>query len=160
MTPQPSIDYDTLPAGRELDALVAERVMGWEWLERRMDVHDPSTARKALFPPSDSEWIRINYNERDWSAASSATPRFHDWDEAALRSKGGAAELCLPYYSSDIAAAWQVVEKMAEKGDLIFLQTHRGDDEQYAATFVEPFTAYAPTVPLAVCRAALKAVSV
>jgi len=132
MTPQSSINYDTLPAGRELDALVAERVMGWLDVGKQRDSVHTEFVNFGVDPATVEE----------------------------RRAKKYAARQVVPHYSSDIAAAFQVVEKMAEKGDLIFLQTHRGDAERYAATFVEPFTAYAPTAPLAICRAALKAVSV
>jgi Phage ABA sandwich domain len=104
-----------LVAGRELDALVAEKVMGWHvWHDEFHDAwhcNDPATAARGSHVPS---------------------------------------------YSTDIAAAWQVVEQIA------------GTNAVSISTQYLPFrwqavlagkTASAPTAPLAICRAALAAVT-
>ena len=57
-------------------------------------------------------------------------------------------------YSADIAAAWDVVEKMTDRGFLIRL-TVDGKNEFWCAF---KFSATAKTAPLAICRAALLAV--
>ena len=67
-----------MKAGRELDALVAEKVMGWE----RGD-----TSRG-----------------------------FMKWYPAGKRHKSGCGEFDIPGYSTDIAAAWEVVEKLGTSG--------------------------------------------
>ena len=61
-----------MKAGRELDALVAEKVMGWTW--------DGKTA----WSPTGSRLWMVRKDPYWW----------------------------LPYYSTDIAAAWEVVEKL------------------------------------------------
>ena len=65
--------------------------------------------------------------------------------------------------TSDIRHAWQVVEKMREKGYNIQLHNCDGGNWQvdfydYTQDTVEGI-AYEETVPLAICRAALKAIS-
>jgi len=60
-----------MQAGRELDALVAEKVMGWKWLER-----DEFNEYRHLTP------------------------------------NGQKIQVAVPRYSTDIAAAWQIVEKI------------------------------------------------
>ena len=59
-------------------------------------------------------------------------------------------------YSTDIAAAWSVVEKMHSKN--FYLRYFY--DGRYGCYFTEPprEVAYGETAPLAICRAALKAV--
>lgn len=77
----------------------------------------------------------------------------------------------MKYYGTDIAAAWDVMKKLAELGD-VMLEWWR-DDEW--CLFTMPMVssiwprnsdglgkrpgACAPTAPLAICRAAIKAVS-
>ena len=108
-------------AGRELDALIAEKVMGLA------GVRDGKS------------WL---YGD-NWT--------YH--------KKG---VLCLvPHYSTQIADAWQVVEKMKEHG----ADEHNGitimyDENRWYVEFPLPSWEYAeaPTAPLAICLAALKAV--
>ena len=102
---------DEMPAGRELDALVAEKVMGWD--------HYPSK---------------------------------HE---------------IVPAYSTDIAAAWEVVEKMRsddwwaqiaqDNTDIWDAKLWRGEPDRWFPT-METY-GNAPTAPLAICRATLKTVN-
>jgi hypothetical protein len=124
---------DAMPAGREMDALVAERVMGWvrhpdsmyrHWCERQPD----------------------------------GTLRFLDQCEPLHTVR--------PWHpSTDIAAAWEVVEKL------------RGESFPWEFSLgwrhIEPFVSFGrtanqkdeigfshgETAPLAICRAALKTVN-
>ena len=75
--------------GRELDALIAEKVMGWQWVQA---VDDWGQLRRFLAEPSD--W-------RDYTPADMQTPLRASplWDYE------------VPRYSKDIAAAWEVVER-------------------------------------------------
>lgn len=110
---------NTMLAGRELDALVAEKVMG----------------------------LRVKYRTPGF-------PYFEDYIDTAHD---------VPRYSTDIAAAWAVVEKihLLNGLDLTYGQPreggvpawrikrdHCGDEEEDIAI--------ADTVPLVICRAALK----
>lgn len=107
--------------GRELDALVAEKVMGrcGHTLRRVQDHHQ---CQKC--------------GEEFWGLA---------WH------KGYCA---FPSFSTDIAAAWNVVERLKDR---YFLLQYYGDgwDCQIGGT-----SRTGNTVPLAICLAALKAVGV
>jgi hypothetical protein len=120
------MNYDEMPAGREMDALVAEKVFGTTAPHRIMAAHH------------------------------------------------------LPPFSTDIEAAWEVVEKMRDRmaGVIYFppssVEPPRGSwvaGVQDAGSMVAWFEgmlygdppdqilpwSYAETAPLAICRAALKA---
>jgi hypothetical protein len=56
--------------------------------------------------------------------------------------------------STDIAVAWEVVDKL--KGVLCF-ELRRQPDGGFCCSFGEKITAEASTAPLAICRAALRA---
>ena len=136
-----------MEAGRELDALVAE-AMGWIWL-RFKPAHD-----------EDAEFVRKPYGPDTWEAslehkrANGDEPLAHLWD-------------CdLPHYSTDIAAAWEVVEYMGPIPFSLRFQPadawRTGDGEVYCHAhwtcwFEGSVWAEAPTAPLAICRAALLA---
>ena len=109
--------------GPELDALVAEKVMGW-----RMD---------------DNKHLNLA------------------WDPKRSPNDG---LRCIPDYSTDIAAAWEVVEKLdtlaLSRGDI-------ADISVWVAQFVTEGPGYpvniqaiAKTPTHAICLAALKAVGV
>jgi hypothetical protein len=114
------------PAGREMDALVAEIVMGWEYIPDKQE-------RKTW---SSTHWV--------------------NWKDSK-----GKTQLLVLSYSTDIAAAWQVVEKtmLLDNYDLM------KDGENYifghyGKNGIDPWTEFvrASTAPLAICRAALLAV--
>lgn len=74
---------------------------------------------------------------------------------------GKLADLRVPHYSTDIAAAWLVVERMTSQGWWLEID-HGGVD--WKITFYglgdDPFpTERADTAPEAICRAALEAVA-
>lgn len=114
-----------LEAGPEIDALVAERVMGWTF---------------GCTPDPEGDWA--SWNE----------PRPDDpTRQREVKCAGWSP-------STDIAAAWEVVEKMRP--------THVGSlwtgiDEGHNACFgmyeYEERWAKADSMPLAICRAALLA---
>lgn len=119
-----------LEAGRELDALVAEKVMSYEWMDWPLNPEQPH-----LVPPG--------YED----------PRKPVW------WLGRSVQELVPNYSSDIAAAWQVAGVFDEvdlhKGQHGWLcRLERGDDD--AIQMGEAFRA--ASAPLAICRAALDAV--
>lgn len=115
----------TLLAGREIDALVAERVIGLE--VRAIRVISPEGLRSDLEEP-------------------------------------------LPCYSTDIAAAWLVVNTMRARGFCFNVWSrepdgallHRGEfgaefEQLERAPFRYPFKSSADTPMLAICRAAIAA---
>lgn len=112
--------------GLELDALVAEKVMGW------------------------------GRPRPEWVASTPDSPWVNPKDGLGYRP----SEIAL--YSTDIAAAWEVVEKWKD-GVQIF---KAGDHYTCALTVkrvpnhFQVISESAPTAPHAICLAALKAVGV
>ena len=120
-----------MPAGREMDALIAERVMGHE----------------------------VNKNVTVWRTGGKT------WIEPY-----GEGFTTLAYYSTDIAAAWQIVELMTKNGyapNLVnddngnWYLAFDGTQDLGTVTFVTAFTdipeLWCESAPLAICRAALLA---
>ncbi len=111
-----------MEAGRELDALVAEKVMGWV-------VHHRNTAHYVL--PNMKEY-KVEALVNEWRP------------------------------SQNIAAAWQVVEKMHERGEEVYIEygfSLKAKKKLYYAWFDQrpgPI-AQGETAPLAICQAAIHA---
>lgn len=142
-----------MEAGRELDALVAEKVMQFDHKHK------------------------INGCEEDcwYDVCEYCGLEFHCEDTSG-RCEG------YPHYSTDIAAAWQVVDRIAQlviadenAERLNYLRLEQNDSSGYSATFGFPYmeneewantanqydcSARADSAPLAICLAALKAVGV
>jgi len=137
------MNIDQMPAGRELDALVAEKVMGWTQVHR-VD----STG-----------------------------------DLCGVPSRGAPPSYLLPRYSTDIAAAWKVIEKLRQLQFTVRLvapNEQYGNSQQFSTVNSESrwtsfqadslhfrevpyekrkevlFETRASSAPLAICRAALK----
>lgn len=137
-----------LKAGRELDALIAEKVMGW---------------RKALDAPVDAH-LR-------WPEPIQAGWLWYNPDRSPCPF-----EYTIPNYSTDIKDAWQVVEKLtawdARQVPLYWFKLNYDNNECWDVGFcrVEGHEDYSldgwhwhtvqhfSEVPLAICLAALKAV--
>jgi hypothetical protein len=124
---------DELEAGGQLNALVAEKVMGWTGIN-----HD--ALNRGGWPPP--------YRP----------PSMVGWQ-------------LVPEYSTDISAAWEVVEKVSSRNqDTIVVITRNsldgkrmGGEDAYFCTIedvsdgIEEWETSADSAPLAICRAALKA---
>lgn len=135
-----------MKAGRELDALVAEKVMGWK-------------------PPDDIETLRF-FDERYRNSAFNPVSQNEFW--LGFNEDGSRCLMRLPYYSTDIAAAWEILEhfRLQDKG-LLIEADKRGYTVTNANDFMlrgwdagQVFEINAATAPLAICLAALKAVGV
>lgn len=123
MTTTPTDSVERMEAGRALDALVAERVMGWH-------------ARDAWYD-ADDNWM-ADLEDNFPIDAEAFSP------------------------STSIEAAWQVVEKMRGRGWTMTLnQEAEMQFEPWDCRFFGPndrrAIAHGNTAPLAICRAALKA---
>ena len=120
-------DLMQLSAGREIDVLVAEQIMGWQ-----IETDKPKLRKLQTYFSRDEE-------RRWWRAPEGG------W-------------YCDPLsYSSDIAAAWHIVESMNTRGQFLFLSQ---SSEEYKAAFDEPRTISPDyisetSVALAICKAAL-----
>ena len=136
------MSIDEMPAGRKMDALVAERVMGF-----RREVDDTSDyngvrhGNEVLIPPGET-----------LDSLRDMLPR-----------KG---EIPFGYfvtarYSTDIAAAWQVVERITQP-PLTAEEAERAANTRFGFWWDEAnLWAYsAPEAALLICRAALKAAGV
>lgn len=127
-----------MEAGRELDALVAQTVMSWTIYG---------------YAAYDNWLARSNRGDVDIV--------FIDRDGVVWRA---VADLCNVWSpSTDIADAWQVVEKLAELGMLISVCWGRSGNHGIIASvdileagFDKPIAAH--TAPLAICLAALETV--
>lgn len=134
-----STSIDAMPAGREMDALVAEKVMGAKWDEKRCRVCGwPLDPEGGLCRPDDCS-------------------------ERPQRKGDGRAD-AHAFYSTDITAAWLVVERMREMGYALDSWSSGNGDTDHPwtdAIFVKELDetlCREKTFPLAICRAALKAV--
>lgn len=109
-----------MKAGRELDALVAEKLMGLELVRHGGNIF---------------------YKEQ---------------------SKHHPIELLLPEYSSFIAQAWLVVEKMKRDGMLVIIKADGlriGDFSHGWTVLIDNHPRVdADTAPLAICKAALRTI--
>jgi hypothetical protein len=83
------MNIDEMEAGRELDALVAERVMGWKFIP---------------LPKRNRSGLCINCGRAVWDDPRNRQTELGICNEEDCR------------YSTDIAAAWLVEERIAELG--------------------------------------------
>lgn len=124
---------EEMPAGREMDALIAEKVMGWA-------IHSRNTAW----------WVKVadeNEVTTEVMAFTYGKDRFAP--------------------STNIAAAWEVVEKITDQKHWAF-KLRRLPGKDYMACFIrltktgrDDFESKpSKAAPFAICRAALKAMGV
>lgn len=146
---------EVLRAGRELDALVAEKVMEWTEVGMGVDLAGRVNGPYGVNPQTkrgDMQTLEGQILE---------ARRFDD----------------VPEYSTDIGAAWTVVEKLRWDGWMVaVIATHQGNLQACALTrgsaapfppkdtvlhsvdWRESFREQAKTAPEAICLAALRAV--
>jgi hypothetical protein len=133
-------DIDKLEAGRELDILIAERIFGWVWVV--------ATAWNARWLCEPDRYQTANPKWPKWDGSTEVLVRYPQQCEPDEHGY-------LPQYSSDIAAAWEVVEKMKA-----FSLGQRVDGSWQCWWWQGVHMgAHGETAPLAICRAALKALS-
>ena len=133
------------PAGlRAIDAQVAEKVMGH---------------KLATLAEYEAEARRV------WAKQPSCL-YFHGLGGFIAYEEAGAVhvEPNVPAYSTDIAAAWRVVERLRERGWSVVVESH-GKHREWTCwvqddTENEPVMPDADTVQLAICLAALRACGV
>jgi len=137
-------------AGRELDAVVAEKVMGFRWEEWQTG--------RGLY---DQEGVKRG-------------KRFHTnrlvFEEVPTMGVEAVPTRPLPHYSTDIAAAWEVVERfrvepIGPRMVIVGCYDSAGLGNNGIGCEIKDgvggsWQAFADTAPLAICRAALQAVGV
>lgn len=124
-----------LNAGTNLDVLVAEKIMGFEWDENNQ-------RHKLLLWPDEEGTIAA----------------FIFTDDHENQNQGKIEATYLPRFSSNFAAAWSVVEKINQDNNMILQWYNPDGREAYFRVsfgFGITWTAQADTAPLAICRAAL-----
>lgn len=130
------MDEAKLEAGRTLDALIAEKVMRWK--------------RGKLAP--------LYIEGENWLLPDGSEPTY-------CEGARGLLSVIIPNFSTDIAAAWQVVEAMKDRpgqftnwlGFSIETYTTSSETRGYKAS-IGGYRATADTAPLAICLAALRVV--
>jgi hypothetical protein len=134
------MDLAKIEAGRELDALVAEKVMGWH-VERFKFEYDGHISDSMV-------WITDPKRKDD--------PPYERQD-VTINPKP---------YSTDMSAAWEVVEKLIEKWESVSIRSNeKGSWEFYFSTwgFQKPnpfrFESAWLSAPHSICLAALTALS-
>lgn len=131
--------------GRELDAEVAVKVMGWS-----MYHYDKDYADNCYWMLMDGDCNPVAEIKR--------TPAGFDTGERKTEAEAWAD---CPAFSTDIAAAWQVMERMVSRGwwPLVQLDDHAEKWIcQFQDQYGEGFSDEAKTAPEAICRAALAAI--
>jgi len=136
---------------REIDGQIAERIMGWSIFESKHDYYS------ITIPGSEQNITTNNFYgggryDPDTGAKNKKEPWWMlVWDD-------------LPYYSNEIAPAWEVVEKMGDLGwDMVLEHETQNDGSRLAkVTFAKAgkggYTT-ADSAPMAICKVALVAVS-
>lgn len=126
-----------MEAGRELDALVAEKIMGWKWYT--IDTFAPDAFLRHPEHVSSPDWYQTTdeYRHPQWVQSV--------W-----------------HYSTDISSAWLLAEKlriavMPDENNGWIAARWSPDETYYDIAACE---SHANTAPLAICLAALKAVGV
>lgn len=122
--------------GRELDAMVAEKVIGLECY------------------PSHKAWMQSGMPHIQYWSGAVQYPAY--WNEAHEEA------LSVPDYSTDICAVWEVVDKLK----ICITPQSIGAPEEYAYMVeyenepaVKRIQIFSSTAPEAICKVALSAVS-
>ena len=132
---------------KDLNALVAEHVMGWK--RGGQGDHTRPLHRPNLDCPG---MVIHDYDGKG----------LHDCLVHPGRGRFKAVYFCgcentaeLPCYSSDIEAAWTVVQALAQKGSDVHIRA----TQEHVQVICDCRVVQAPTLPEAICRAALQAVT-
>jgi hypothetical protein len=166
-------------AGHELDALVAEKVMGLNLTPPRsyalavVGANETSVTGKdwkmrngrTVYMPSGDTLPQPEGMEEKYNARYFAYAAEHGVDD--LEAKVAACRFPTKPYSTDIAAAWEVVEKL---GQDFYWEIWRHPEGNYSARVdrrtgdggmgVRWFYQRGESAPYAICRAALAAMGV
>lgn len=139
-----------MEAGPEMDALVAEKIMGWKRVQPPKWDYDGPLPDQGEVLASPCLIELINNGEYKWPPKGVIPFTFF------INKR----------YSTDMAAAWEVVEKFTANGE--FARIERGTTGGLGCPVIPHwevglskdgycYWSKAPTAPLAICRAALLA---
>lgn len=162
----------------ELDAQIEQRIFGHTVVPLGR-AWDPSGEGYSILRPDEDHdgdlrpmWVRRcmcdllpqhqDESKWDYSVISRESWELLAADErtefAADRAVWGHSKHCLdvvPWYSSDISAAWRIVVQLHDRFGLV-LSWNKANPSASFITMGAIITAEAETVPLAICLAALK----
>lgn len=133
------MDIDNLPAGHALDELIHSKVMGWKLL---------------TVEEMQAEADRV------WKEQPNCRTFLRGFEAKELSFGGFGFRNIVKPYSTDIANAWEVAERLAQGGGTVTVTNDRLLDGWYCV-FAGSISGWATeaTAELAICRAALKAVA-
>lgn len=152
--------------GPELDALIAEKVMGWMWCRINTEAYPASFVVQEPYRGRRFLVAREHVTDDSTSGYARATGA-----EPVVPTEAHV----VPHYSTDIKEAWRVVRRIADSGTntkrdfvLHFHPANEVDEEEgWQAEFVESCNdamgsgcAEGDTAPHAICLAALRAMNV
>jgi hypothetical protein len=130
------------PSGYDLDAVLAERVFGF----RR---------ERAPWLGGRDLWVR---GIRD-DGGQSTYVSIHDSPFTPLWSTSTHEDV-LPKFSSDLAAAWWIVERLQQMGHVVTITARSRDEQVHYAVAIDALPLVeAEQAPLAICLAALEALN-
>jgi hypothetical protein len=110
-----------MPAGRKMDALIAEKVVG----------------------------LRLDWEFAEFQNGEPSAPTLRDkYDEIGV----------LPFYSTDISATWEVIEKMGDIAWSLASAWNLSGKRAGFSMWISGKSVIADTATLAICRAALLAI--
>jgi hypothetical protein len=117
-----------LDKGQEIDTLVASQVMGWQV---ETDPYRVKRLEHYFSPPKNGKW----------------------W-----RKPDGGWQNSPPAYSSEIDAAWQIVDRMNSRGQTLFmLKAVDSNQAAFDHPVANPSYVTEKTLMMAICKAALLA---
>jgi hypothetical protein len=124
---------------RELDLAIAEKVMGWEW--------------RQFQPRYSNEWRRVLFESHI------VNPDFPQWTGEEMEIT---VSSMIPGYSTNLLAAFDVVENLRGKGFGFLIGTRAGGWIVRIVIELDmqelEYKGNADTLPRAICLAALKSV--
>jgi len=149
-------EIESLPAGRELDGLIAEHIFGYRRSAYGAQVvfESPAYQQRTV-----NTLLAVGdvYSLRDVPGGREAVI-------AGKIEKSGWPNTLIDFYSTDIAAAWKIVEHLSAKGeycDIKRLRDHATGlyphecEIWHERSVHKGVVAIADTAALAICRAAL-----
>jgi hypothetical protein len=138
------LDVDSLEAGLELNALLAERIMGWPVAHYIKGKRYPGFNPKTINYYESTDNIKRTDFSSDWSYWSPSTNIKDAWDIVEKLRAMGDGHFTLLAFTTNWRAGWDTPEREDVYGKEFL-------DERYGfGRFV-----VADTAPLAICRAAL-----
>lgn len=150
-------EIDALSAGRELDAKIAEHVMGLEIAHRAWPCH--------YAPDCGAYEAVLSERDTDFNAKPDVIYwRHHPSENMPDEDKNDLGLWCepVPHYSTDIADAWRIVEHLTLNKHWIDISYNGSDSNVHIERHNKIWNMivevdYDDTpMPLAICRAALK----